>query len=72
MNVNDTTKYVVLVCAGIACIVLGILGVTVPPILNLPLPPIVFFIVGFGALGVPLNTGLQASRASTATKAAGK
>ena len=66
---NDTAKYIVLVAAGIACIVLGVLGVTNPPILTLPLPPIVFLVVGFGALGIPLNTGLQASRASTASKA---
>ena len=65
---TPTVQYIVSVVAAIAAIVIGILGVTNPPILNLPVAPVIFIIGGFAILGVPLSTGLAAARANTAGK----
>jgi hypothetical protein len=69
-SVNDTQKFIVEVAAGVLAIVIGVLGYAgTPPVLAIGDPlRLILILGGFAVLGVPLNTGLQAARASTAAK----
>lgn len=69
---NPTITFVTAAIGGVAAIIIGILGLTDPPILALGNASFLFIVGGFAVLGVPLNTGLQAARSATAEKAAEK
>ena len=54
---TEVHKFIVASLGGIAAIIIGILGLTDPPILALGELSFVFIIGGFAVLGVPLKMG---------------